>query len=237
MNRFTTLLYVVLLTSFNLLSDTTIYWGNNRNKISIDISDEGIWSPLYFDVDQNSNIHIPDFFKGRVAIFTPEGELLKEIKIKEGISSRMNYFSLNSNNTYTTYDNYSLYLLDSNGGVIWTKEYGLGSIPNKIFSDEFGIYIAFNSNYYFNSYNEPANSTLEDLFESNSSQIIYKDETKTISVKNKKVEILDFENNVKNIAIPQNGILGTGYWVIYGEDHSLYSSIHNKKSLIIKKLD
>lgn len=236
------LLFLSTITT-QVYADTEIQFGNNKDQISIDKSSEGIWKPLFFDVDQNSNIHIPDFFKGRIAIFTIEGKLHKELQINEGISPRMNYFALNQDNTYTTYDNYSLYLLDSDGVVIWKKYFGLAAIPQHIFIDQNGIYIKFNNIYTLYSFLGKKIELNKDIFSDFSSllvknSLIYKSEEEVVYISNTKKRTITIDRNgqISKINVPQNGVEGSGYWVIRGDDRNIYTSLYYDLTMTITQI-
>lgn len=239
------LLFLSTITT-QVYADTEIQFGNNKDQISIDKSSEGIWKPLFFDVDQNSNIHIPDFFKGRIAIFTPEGKLYKELQINEGISSRMNYFALNQDNTYTTYDNYSLYLLSQEGTVIWKVQMGLGAIPQHIYRDNRGIFIKFPSSVYYQYSYESGKLTnkIEDILLNNKTEeknsiLLYQDKNSDIWITNKNRQILVNEYYDKNnkeqkkLPIQRNSTNGSGFWIIRGLDKNIYSSLYSNRNLKI----
>jgi hypothetical protein len=120
---------------------TTIPLGPGANQIGIEKAEGEDWKPLFFSIDGTGNIHIPDFYKGRIAIFSPEGRLIRALAVPQGISPRMNYFSLAAVPGYVTWDGSALYLLDEKGALKWKHPFGYGSIPDRVFVSPSGIFV------------------------------------------------------------------------------------------------
>jgi hypothetical protein len=83
----------------------------------------------------------PDFHKNRIACFDLKGKLVKALAVKEGISPRMNYFSLAPKERYVTFGGYTLYLIGSDGSLIWKRQFGYGAIPENLFANDVGIFL------------------------------------------------------------------------------------------------
>lgn len=220
-----------LISGVGIYADTVIEFGRNNNQIGIDKSDEGIWKPLFFDIDGDSNIYIPDFYKGRIAVFNSDGELLKSIKVSEGISPRMNYFCLNDNDTFTTYDNYTLYQLSADGVVTWKVSMGLGAIPVRIYNDSRGIFIKFSRGDYFHYAfsSDKLLGNVEDIIQYDilpvkDAMLVFQDKESNIWITNGKHRSVIIGDT--RFPVPSNSTDGSGYWVIRGGDGGVYSALY-----------
>lgn len=240
---------IFMLISSPIISETSILFGLARNEIGVDRGEGEIWKPLFFDVDREGNFHIPDFYKGRVAVFNNRGELIREMLVNEGISPRMNFFSLNHNGSYTTYDNYTLYNLNNSGEIIWKQNFGLGVIPSRVYTDSRGIFISFSgSNYYMFNYsaNNPVKE-VEDIVlnkktkKADDNTLLHQDDYRSIWVNNSKYRelIIDNYNNaerdIKKVPVPANNSSGSGFWVVVGKDGNIYSNIFNDEGVLFNK--
>lgn len=215
--RFLVLLFIL---SSTLYSNTKIYLGNEEDQIGFDKSEDGIWLPIFFDVDDDENVHFPDFYKGRIAVFNNGGELVTSYFIEEGISPRMNYFSLNPNGTYTTFDNGTLYLLDDIGSIIWKSEIGLGNIPISIYTDDRGIFLKLSGSdftYYSYSSNRPLGNIKNILLNGKKqvpdSTLLYQDNTHDIWINKDKIISIIQNNEVINRIPVKTDNLGSGYTI------------------------
>lgn len=230
----------------NITSETIIRFGRNIDEIGVDRGEGEIWKPLFFDVDKSGNIHIPDFYKGRVAIFKPDGQLYKEIVFPDGISPRMNYFCLNLDGTYTTYDNYTLYLINQVGETIWSNPMGLGAIPTRLYTDNRGVFIQFSGSniiQYGYSHNNPIGTVdsllLSKKYKVDDAMLVFQEGKNTIWLTNgriKSVLVKNGKKNIKKIAVPNNITSGSGYWVVRGKDSKLYSSLFTEDNVSIMQL-
>jgi hypothetical protein len=99
------------------------------------------WKPLFFDVDREGRIHVPDFYKGRIAVFDRGGRLAEQKPCPEGISPRMNYFCLAPNGRYIAFGDQHLYCLRADGTLAWKREMGYGAIPIHVWANEIGIFL------------------------------------------------------------------------------------------------
>lgn len=120
----------------------TIPLGPGPGEVAVEKGEGEDWKPLFFGVDSTGNVHIPDFYNGRIAIFSSAGRLIRSLVVREGISPRMNFFSLAATGGYVTWDNNSLYLLDGDGRVKWKHEFGFGVIPERVISLDSGIFVS-----------------------------------------------------------------------------------------------
>jgi hypothetical protein len=58
------------------ISRTRIEFGPGKSQIGIEQGAGEHWKPLFFSVDDEGIIHIPDFYKNRIACFDKKGKLL-----------------------------------------------------------------------------------------------------------------------------------------------------------------
>ncbi|MBN2441417.1 MAG: hypothetical protein JXJ04_08720 [Spirochaetales bacterium] len=123
------------------LETVTIEFGKAEHQVGIDKGSGEHWKPLFFDVDEEGNIHIPDFYKARIIVIDKKGGLIKSKPCPKGISPRMNYFSRTSKGMYVTYGDYSLSLIDEKGNLIWDRMLGYGAIPRFIWANNVGIFL------------------------------------------------------------------------------------------------
>ncbi len=141
---------------FNTVSDNlaTISLGNEQNQIGFDINSDEIWFPFLFDVDSYENFYIPDFYNNRIAVFSSHGKYIKSI-YTSSISPRINYFKLLDSGDFIIFNDYTFYLIDSEGIEKESRFLGIGIIPSIIECDEDFIYFQidngiFKMDYYFN---------------------------------------------------------------------------------------
>jgi hypothetical protein len=127
------------------IQTTTIPLGPNITQVGIEKGEGENWKPLFFSADTSGNIHIPDFYKYRIAVYSSAGDLVRAIPVQEGISPRMNYFSLAAGLGYITYDGNTLFYINANGSLKWKHPFGFGVIPTRVFVSSAGIFAAFPS--------------------------------------------------------------------------------------------
>ncbi|MBN1700032.1 MAG: hypothetical protein JW881_21155 [Spirochaetales bacterium] len=144
------IIIILILLTFTSYSDglkaekrITIGFGKEENKIGIDTGGGEHWKPLFFSIDKTGFIHIPDFYKSRIAVFDGKGKLVAQKSCKEGISPRMNYFCLTPHGPYVTYSDYTLFLLNEDGSVKWKSMLGYGMIPRFLWANDLAIFIVF----------------------------------------------------------------------------------------------
>lgn len=102
--------------------------------------EDDILIPLFFDVDKENRLHIPDYFNDRILILNFKGEVLDEITVTEGLHSAQNYFSLFPDG-YLTYCNNTLYRLNLQGEVEAKRSFPLGFIPNGLYLSDGYIFL------------------------------------------------------------------------------------------------
>jgi hypothetical protein len=120
---------------------TKIMFGKGANQVGLDKGGGEHWKPLFFSVDDRGLIHIPDFYKSRIAVFDAKGALSGSIEVKEGVSPRLNYFALTPSGRYVTFGDYTLYLIGKDGSLAWKKMLGYGAIPESIFANDIAIFL------------------------------------------------------------------------------------------------
>ncbi|MBN1646764.1 MAG: hypothetical protein JW874_01910 [Spirochaetales bacterium] len=117
-----------------------IVLGENIDQLGFINEGETIWYPVFFCTDTDGNIHIPDFYKGRIAVFSPGGKLLKSVRTA-CISPRMNVFLRNAEGKYIVIDSGNLYVLDAAGKPEWEYQFPPGFIPDAVYAIENYIYV------------------------------------------------------------------------------------------------
>jgi hypothetical protein len=127
--------------SLKQVSLTRIDFGPGPNQIGLERGAGEHWKPLFFAVDGEGLIHIPDFYKQRIAVFDKQGRLKADIPCAAGISPRMNFFALAPNGCYITFNDGTLYTISAQGKVKWEYALGPGVIPERIFPADTAIFI------------------------------------------------------------------------------------------------
>jgi hypothetical protein len=118
-----------------------ITFGHAKDAVGADIEGGEDWKPLFFTVDITKAVHIPDFYKNRIAVYAVDGRLQASKPCPAGLSPRMNYFSLTSQGHYITVSDYQLYCLNNKAGVLWKKDLGYGNIPEYMYTGKTALYI------------------------------------------------------------------------------------------------
>jgi hypothetical protein len=125
------------------ISRTRIDFGPEKNQIGIEQSAGEHWKPLFFAVDDEGLIHIPDFYKLRIAVFDKQGKLKAEKACPQGLSPRMNFFALAANGCYLTFNDGALYKIQGTGKPGWQYDFGPGVMPQRIFPTGAAVFVVF----------------------------------------------------------------------------------------------
>jgi len=148
MRKIFTLLFLLMLAagplsaqSLQQVSLTHIDFGPGPNQIGLERGAGEHWKPLFFAVDGKGLIHIPDFYKQRIAVFDKQGRLKADIPCAAGISPRMNFFALAPNGCYITFNDGTLYTISAQGKLKWQYAFGAGVIPQRIFPADTALFI------------------------------------------------------------------------------------------------
>jgi len=128
------------------LETVKIEFGKSKYQIGIDKGGGEHWKPLFFDIDEAENIHIPDFYKARIVVINRKGKFIKTSPCPKGISPRMNYFSRTPGGKYVAYGDYTLSLIDENGALVWDRMLGYGVIPRFVWANNVGIFLVLAGN-------------------------------------------------------------------------------------------
>lgn len=226
--------------SRSLFSDTTIGYGLENDQIGFDFFNDEMWMPLFFDVDAMGYIHIPDFYKKRIAVYDQDGKLIKIIGVDEAISPRMNYFKLNPDESYITYNDYSLFHVSKKGEVLWKYHFGLGVIPETIYSNNSNVYFTLNDQSYYIGYGSSDVNVEKNIMVSKDGQsLIYMSDIKEIYVTNEKYKdiVITEEDSTKKIPVPTNFNSGSSFWVTIGLNNNFYTIlINDNKTFTITKI-
>jgi hypothetical protein len=123
------------------VSSTSIAYGNAATQIGLVEGGGEHWKPLFFAVDAEGSIHIPDFYKARIAVYDKAGKLKEAKPCPAGISPRMNYFGMSSQGTYVAFGDGSLYVIKKDGKLAWQYNFGYGIIPARIIPSQSALFL------------------------------------------------------------------------------------------------
>ncbi|MBN1798568.1 MAG: hypothetical protein JW822_08315 [Spirochaetales bacterium] len=127
--------------SLTEISRTRIDFGPGQAQIGLESSAGEQWKPLFFAVDDRGLIHIPDFYKQRIALFDAKGKLVAAKPCAKGISPRMNFFALAPNGSYVTFSDSALFLIKADGELGWQYSFGPAVIPQRIFTTDAALFV------------------------------------------------------------------------------------------------
>jgi outer membrane protein assembly factor BamB len=127
--------------SLTEISRTRIAFGPGQARIGLERSAGEHWKPLFFAVDNQGVIHIPDFYNQRIALFDAKGTLVEAKPCAQGISPRMNFFTLAPNGCYVTFSDGTLFLIKASGELGWQYSFGPAVIPQRIFTTDVALFV------------------------------------------------------------------------------------------------
>jgi len=122
-------------------SRTRIDYGHGDGQIGLVESAGEHWKPLFFAVDNDGNIHIPDFYKARIAVFDKTGKLKEAKPCPQGLSPRLNYFGQSPHGWYVTFGDGSLFVIKPDGKLAYSYNFGYGIIPARIVPARSAIFV------------------------------------------------------------------------------------------------
>jgi hypothetical protein len=122
------------------VSSVRIQYGNMDNQIGL-VEDGGHWKPLFFCVDAEGNVHVPDVYKSRIAVFGKDDKLKASKPCPAGISPRMNYFGMNPRGMYCAFGDGQLSLITKYGRLSWQYNFGYGIIPSWIVPSNSALFL------------------------------------------------------------------------------------------------
>jgi len=126
-------------------NEIRIPFGNNENQVGVLKTSNDFWFPRFFGVDEKNNIYIPDFYKHRISVFSSNGEFVKAIPAANGLRPDMNYFNIVNGNFFVTFGASVLYILDSNGELIFSYNFGIGQFPDTIICTDSYVFVVMPS--------------------------------------------------------------------------------------------
>lgn len=123
----------------NEISVCTIEYGDDSTRLGAlgPVNDD--WSPLFFSVIGDGSIAVPDFYKNRIAIFTQNGDYVREIKLEGILSPRMSHFAGAKTDRFIVFNDSVLFCLADDGSVVWNVPFPTGIIPQSIYANETGV--------------------------------------------------------------------------------------------------
>ena len=119
--------------------------GPAAGQIGVEKGDGEHWKPLFFSADADGNLYVPDFYKGRIAVFDARGAFRRAIPTAHGISPRMNYFTRTPEGLFVTFDGFTLFCLEPSGALRWTYRFPFGTIPQAVHVTDAGVFIVLPS--------------------------------------------------------------------------------------------
>ncbi len=117
-------------------------FGESPSCLGGDFNGGESWYPLLFAMADDGTLHVPDFYKNRIAIFDAAGRYSREIPVVEGISPRLAYFTAASDESYLVYDDGALHLIDAEGNTLRRFTFPLGSVPVGAVMTDAGFFVA-----------------------------------------------------------------------------------------------
>lgn len=112
-----------------VVSRCEIRLGMGTDKIGVT---EDEWKPLFFGIDADGEIYIPDFVQGRIAVFSADGEYIRQIQGVDGLSPRLNYFNRAPDGSFILFSDSTLFRITDDGTTAWNAPFPLGAIPRHI---------------------------------------------------------------------------------------------------------
>ncbi len=122
-----------------------IPFGNNDNQVGVLKTADDFWFPRFFGLDEKKNIFIPDFYKHRISVFSSNGEFINAIPAPYGLRPDMNYFNTQNGNFFITFAASVLYVLNSEGELVYNYDFGIGQFPDAIICTETYIFVVMPS--------------------------------------------------------------------------------------------
>lgn len=133
-------LFLLLCISASADPFASIPLDNEESGIAYVTEGDTLWYPIFFSVDKDNNIHIPDFYRGRIAIWSVSGGLIKSVATGY-ISPRMNVFIRSPEGKYIVIDSGKMYLLSEEGKLEWSYQFPFAFIPEAVYAIENYIYV------------------------------------------------------------------------------------------------
>jgi hypothetical protein len=122
-------------------STTRLNYGPANTQIGLVEGGGEHWKPLFFSVGNDGTIHIPDFYKARIAVYDKAGKLVEAKSCPVGISPRMNYFGMSPQGAYVAFGDGSLFVIKKNGKLAWQYNFGYGIIPARIIPAQSAVFV------------------------------------------------------------------------------------------------
>jgi hypothetical protein len=124
-----------------IIAGRTIPLGDATGAIGTLGPDSEDWRPLFFAVDKDNNIYIPDYYKNRIAVYRSNGSFDRGIEVEAGISPRMNFFGRGPDGAFVAFNDSVLFCLEPNGKIRWNAPFPMGSLPSAIVLTDQGIFV------------------------------------------------------------------------------------------------
>jgi hypothetical protein len=122
-------------------SSVRIDYGPGNTQIGLVESGGEHWKPLFFAVDAGGNIHVPDFYKARIAVYDGKGKFKEAKTCPAGISPRMNYFGMSPRGAYVSFGDGALAVIKKDGKLGWQYNFGYGIIPGRIIPANSAVFL------------------------------------------------------------------------------------------------
>ena len=96
------------------------------------------WTPVFFDVNVDGSIHVPDPEKDSFKVFLSDGTFDRAVEV--GLSRRITFFA-EDRNQYVIGTFNGVILLDGEGETLWSSQLPLGALPRAFYTHEDYIFV------------------------------------------------------------------------------------------------
>lgn len=133
----------LLLPSLLFAEDSVIWlpFGDTKEDLGADLEDGEEWFPVLFALDGTGSVHVPDFYKGRVAVYDREGSFVREVPAPELVSPRMNLFGLGRDGNYFSFGDFAFVSADATGKIRWSLPFPIGTMVEGAVATDDAVYL------------------------------------------------------------------------------------------------
>jgi hypothetical protein len=126
-----------------LAPETTAILGFGESEVELGGDFEGgeSWFPLLFALGGEGNIHVPDFYKDRFAIYCSDGAFLRAVPSPIAISPDLRSFRIAPDGAYVFFQAPFIVRVEADGSAFSRYELPMGSLPTAFMSTDAGIFL------------------------------------------------------------------------------------------------